>query len=605
MSGPAVVDEGNDVYLPAEKYIEVIRKLQSVPAARVTPDRYENGRMVVKVSYGNRTGSMEWERFLLTPQSRYCLRPGDYQERRAGTLKEAVTISSEYTVQYDKNTKAQVEQMPEPSVKYWYEKAAVSEQIPKWLDVPFLGWNENQTAKEGQYQPGENLLAEKNQDLTLYAIWEDRVSIRYLGNHAEEGQEKSEIVSYEECLKNGYRIQKNKGYTDYKRSRHTFAGWDQRADVGAKEAAFQENRENRISYEELRKLAAYQRQDGQPSKEMAKVKLYAIWDRAPDITAPDKEYFEGETVTGEELLTEVHSTDQEDGNLTEQVRIVRIEYASGRVTEHGKADGETKVWKEGMPKEELLDTWFLQLDKKDSPVMHQVVYQVKDSIGNITEVPCKVKIKYNEFPVIEAQDRYFTLQEAQSGKITEGVLKDQAISEGKVKAEDVEEGNLSAKLKLLDFHPEEFQKFTDSGYIMLNWYVQDSMGPDQKGKETVMPFLVYVVKDGEIPKAPKRQTVRFINEKYYRLNEAADSDSMTEEEKEQHSKNGGLHVDSKWYQEEEYQTVIENAWRKDSGKSYRFTQEDARRAEAFVDAHGIGNSQDENALMRFANEFLK
>lgn len=353
---------------------------------------------------------------MLTPQSRYCLRPGDYQERRAGTLKEAVTISSEYTVQYDKNTKAQVEQMPEPSVKYWYEKASVSEQIPKWLDVPFLGWNENQTAKEGQYQPGENLLAEKNQDLTLYAIWEDRVSIRYLGNHAEEGLEKSEIVSYEDCLQNGYRIQKNKGYTDYKRSRHTFAGWDQRADVGAKEAAFQENRENRISYEELRKLAAYQRQDGQPSKEMAKVKLYAIWDRAPDITAPDKEYFEGETVTGEELLTEVHSTDQEDGNLTEQVRIVRIEYASGRVTEHGKADGETKVWKEGMPKEELLDTWFLQLDKKDSPVMHQVVYQVKDSIGNITEVPCKVKIKYNEFPVIEAQDRYFTLQEAQSGK---------------------------------------------------------------------------------------------------------------------------------------------------------------------------------------------
>ena len=215
-----------------------MQKLQSVPAARVTPDRYENGRMVVKVSYGNRTGSMEWERFLLTPQSRYCLRPGDYQDRRAGTLKEAVTISSEYTVQYDKNTKAQVEQMPEPSVKYWYEKAAVSEQIPKWLDVPFLGWNENQTAKEGQYQPGENLPAEKNQDLTLYAIWEDRVSIRYLGNHAEEGQEKSEIVSYEDCLQNGYRIQKNKGYTDYKRNRHTFAGWDQRADVAQKKRHF-------------------------------------------------------------------------------------------------------------------------------------------------------------------------------------------------------------------------------------------------------------------------------------------------------------------------------------------------------------------------------
>ena len=111
-----------------------------------------------------------------------------------------------------------------------------------------------------------------------------------------------------------------------------------------------------------------------------------------------------------------------------------------------------------MSSEELLDTWFLQLDKKDSPVTHKVVYQVTDSIGNITEESCSVKIKYNEFPVIEAQDRYFTLQEAQQGAITEEVLKTQAISEGKVKANDTEEGDLSEKLKLLDFHPEEFQK---------------------------------------------------------------------------------------------------------------------------------------------------
>ena len=138
--------------------------------------------------------------------------------------------------------------------------------------------------------------------------------IRYLGSHAEEGQEKSEIVSYEDCLQNGYRIQKNKGYTDYKRSRHTFAGWDQRADVGAKEAAFQENRENRISYEELRKIAASQRTETGESREMAKVALYAIWDRAPEISAPDKEYFEGETVKKEDLLKDVQSTDRKMGN---------------------------------------------------------------------------------------------------------------------------------------------------------------------------------------------------------------------------------------------------------------------------------------------------
>ena len=85
--------------------------------------------------------------------------------------------------------------------------------------------------------------------------------------------------------------------------------------------------------------------------------------------------------------------------------------------------------------------------KKVSPVTHKVVYQVTDSIGNITEESCSVKIKYNEFPVIEAQDRYFTLQEAQQGAITEEVLKTQAISEGKVKANDTEEGDLSEKIE--------------------------------------------------------------------------------------------------------------------------------------------------------------
>ena len=46
---------------------------------------------------------------------------------------------------------------------------------------------------------------------------------------------------------------------------------------------------------------------------------------------------------------------------------------------------------------------------------------------------------------------------------------------------------------------------------------------------------------------------RFISEKYYRINENVDADALTEDEKEAYSKNGGLHVDSKWYQEQVYQ----------------------------------------------------
>ena len=51
--------------------------------------------------------------------------------------------------------------------------------------------------------------------------------------------------------------------------------------------------------------------------------------------------------------------------------------------------------------------------------------------------------------------------------------------------------------------------------------------------------------------------------------------------------------------------MIEKTWKKNGGKVYRFTHEDARRVEEFVDTHGIGNSRDENALAMFANEFLK
>ena len=61
-----------------------------------------------------------------------------------------------------------------------------------------------------------------------------------------------------------------------------------------------------------------------------------------------------------------------------------------------------------MSSEELLDTWFLQLDKKDSPVTHKVVYQVTDShLEILQKSPAALRLNIIEFPVIEAQDRLF------------------------------------------------------------------------------------------------------------------------------------------------------------------------------------------------------
>ena len=131
---------------------------------------------------------------------------------------------------------------------------------------------------------------------------------------------------------------------------------------------------------------------------MAKVALYAIWDRAPEISAPDKEYFEGETVKREDLLKDVQSTDREDGELTAQIKIVQIEYAPGRLTEDGKADKEVKTWKDGMSSEELLDTWFLQAGlKKVSPVTHKSYIRLRTALEILQKSPAVLRLNIMNF----------------------------------------------------------------------------------------------------------------------------------------------------------------------------------------------------------------
>lgn len=187
------------------------------------------------------------------------------------------------------------------------------------------------------------------------------------------------------------------------------------------------------------------------------------------------------------------------------------------------------------------------------------------------------------------------------------MLREDAIGEGKISANDTEEGDFSNtdKITLLDFDPEEFKAFTDSGYRRLTLHVQDTYGPDGKGKETTRQFVVYIIKDGEVPDVEKAKKVRFINEKYYDKNKSINPDNLTAEEKEIRNANGGLHVESKWYRDPEYRTLVENTFVKTSGKIYRYTYEDVEQICAYIDAHGIGNSQDDNALNEFIHLFME
>lgn len=334
------------------------------------------------------------------------------------------------------------------------------------------------------------------------------------------------------------------------------------------------------------------------------VTLYAIWDKAPEITFSDNfkdSFYEGTTVTRQDLLNEVIAQDDIDQDISDKIIITQIDYSAGRLSGNGKDKAYSQKWADGMPADAVLDTWFMKLDKNDSPVKHKITYQVKDSAGNVTTATKEVRVIYNEFPEIKAIDQRYTLNEAQNGFITEDALLQDLIDAGTLSASDKEESDLSAKLELVDFDPSVFTSMKKEGFVPVTYRVQDSMGPDGKGKETLKTVYVhiFVVRPGEEVKY-----VRFINKEYYEKNANLPLSSLTEQEIALYAVNGGLHPRSKWYSDPSYASVIKATFNKTSGDVYTYTKDDIEKMRDFVKTHGVGNAKETDGLNKFADTFM-
>lgn len=479
---------------------------------------------------------------------------------------------------------------------------------------------------------------------SLYQVWLDRnelpIRVNYIGRYADSGSVKTEIV---EPGTETYTVQKNSGYTRFSRKDYTFQGWAYR--LTDKKPTYSEKSSNVISYDDLRSIWQEQQEAGisgdmfetqstESSRSVAGIALAAMqnalsglifpaqvqaaendqvwdvymldtWDKVPTITWKENTFWEGTDVYKADLLKNIRISDVEDGTIDVSKLVINsITYSAGKLENGTKASSYTVNYPKGMQDSDKLDTWFMQLDKNDSPVTHVLHCSVTDSAGNVAKADITVKVKYNEFPTITAQDRYFTLEEAQGGQITKDALLKNAITDGKLSANDTEEGDLNSKLDMVDFKASDFTSFTDSGYVTVTFHVQDSMGPGGKGKETYRQIKVYVVKDGVIEEPEKAQNIRFINKKYYDLNKGVNPDTLSEEEKEARNGNGGLNVESKWYHDPEYQAVIEAAFGKTQGTDYEFTKEDIDKIKAYVDANGIGTTRSDAALDNFYSQFV-
>lgn len=496
-----------------------------------------------------------------------------------------------------------------------------------------------------RYAKAKNIKIDDNVDKgKLYQVWLNKtdlpIRVNYIGRYADSGSVKTEIV---EPGTEKYTVQKNSGYTRYSRKAYTFQGW---ATIPSyKTPVYSEKTTNVITYDDLRDIYLEQQEAGitgdmfktqstKSSRSVAGIALAAMqnalsglifpaqvqaaendqvwdvymldtWDKVPTIKWKENTFWEGTDVYKADLLKNIQIRDEEDGTIDVSKLVINsITYSAGKLENGTKAASYTVNYPKGMQDSDKLDTWFMQLDKNDSPVTHVLHCSVTDSAGNVAKADITVKVKYNEFPTITAQDRYFTLEEAQGGQITKDALLKNAITDGKLSANDTEEGNLNNKLDMVDFKASDFTSFTDSGYVTVTFHVQDSMGPGGNGKETYRQIKVYVVKDGVIEEPEKAQNIRFINKKYYDLNKGVNPDTLSEEEKEARNGNGGLNVESKWYHDPEYQAVIEAAFGKTQGTDYEFTKEDIDKIKAYVDANGIGTTRSDAALDNFYSQFV-
>lgn len=222
-----------------------------------------------------------------------------------------------------------------------------------------------------------------------------------------------------------------------------------------------------------------------------------------------------------------------------------------------------------------------------------------DFNGNVT-----LTAVWDDTPVITAQDRYFTVDDSQSGKIT----LEELLSTAKVT--DDRDADITDKLTVKNYHPDNYNQFKSDGSVKIVYTVTDNNG--NKAEVSVMAYIV----DTTAVEEEKNTYVRFIGPDYYK----------------ESYENGGLEENSIWRNDPEYAAVLERAMRNRLSMTYSyneaqffnvpikakkaasesrdhlveqwvFTKQDIKAVKEYVNEHGIGNMKEPDALAKFRIQF--
>lgn len=225
-------------------------------------------------------------------------------------------------------------------------------------------------------------------------------------------------------------------------------------------------------------------------------------------------------------------------------------------------------------------------------------WKAGDAVSNLTvenDGEITLYAVWDDCPWIEAHDLYYSLEQAQSGYITEEEILSHATATDREDGSPILPGinpaankpEVNTSFTIPDYQASEFTNMTHDAAISENLTVTDSSGSIYRKQ-----IMVYVVDTTPQEIKPKGQT-RFINEYYYH----------------QPYEYGGLEDNSIWKTNPEYRVSLEEAFenlKNDTPETkYYFTHETILEIKEYIREHGIENSQEQDTLQEFYERFLE
>lgn len=332
-----------------------------------------------------------------------------------------------------------------------------------------------------------DLSSKDSMELTLYAQWEaNGYIVRYSGNGAESGSMPDQSAVYNKAVV----LAKNK----FERTGYVFTGWNTAVDGTG--TTYQ-------GHQSVKNLT---------DKQNGIVTLYAQW---KPISYTIR--FDGNGAAAGSLADIKVFYDQ-------AVKLSANLYT--RETEQGKSI-------------------FMGWNRR--PDTFEQEFEDEEIIKNLTIENGALVILYaiwDDCPMINACDRYFTLKAAKEGRITEeellltasGTDKEDTALEKRTAAQ-IEEAGTKGSISLYGYDAQDFTKMEDSGSVRMNYRAVDRSG------NTVYEIVTIYITSGEPMEQTEFLYTRFLNEKYYNAEETK----------------GGLHRESVWRKDTDYRESLKQA----------------------------------------------